>query len=396
MNLELIYDAKKTLENVAKITPITNAVNIAKDFNLYIKMENLQLTGSFKLRGAYNKIMHLSEEEKSRGIVAASAGNHAQGVGFACQKLGIKATIVMPENAPLAKINATRAYGAEVILYGPTFNEAYNYAKRLVNERGATFIEPYDDELVIAGQGTIGLEILDQIKNLDAVFVPLGGGGLVSGIAYAIKSINKNIKVYGVETKNVPSMHESIKQHHVISLNSANTIADGIAVKRPGDITYNICKDYLDDIIEVSEEDIAKTILLLIEKSKIVSEGAGAIAIAACLHNNLDLKGKNVCCVLSGGNIDVTFLSRIIDYALTKSGRKVEINTIVLDKPGQLEKLISLISKTGANILSINHNRISKNADLGYCEVNLTLETFDFEHIQKIIKELEEKGYKIV
>ena len=334
LTFDKLYQAREVLKDVVRTTPINDTSRLADDFELYVKMESLQKTGSFKIRGAYFKIYNLSTEEKECGIIAASAGNHAQGVAYTAKKLGIKATIVMPKDAPLQKINNTSSYGANVILYGNTFQEAYNYAIEFAKENSLTFIEPYDDIDVIAGQGTIGLEILDQCPEVDVIFVPVGGGGLAAGIAYAVKTLKPCCKVYGVEAKNVNSMKKSIENKELTAISNPKTIADGIAVSKVGSLTYDICKNYLDGIIEVEDELTSVAILKLLEKSKIVSEGAGAISVAAALSNQIDLKGKKVVSVLSGGNIDVTLLSRLIDVALRNLGRKVEISTTIPDKPG--------------------------------------------------------------
>lgn len=395
LTFDRLYQAREVLKDVVRTTPINDTSRLADDFELYVKMESLQKTGSFKIRGAYFKIYNLSKEEKECGIIAASAGNHAQGVAYTAKKLGIKATIVMPKDAPLQKVNNTSSYGANVILYGNTFQEAYNYAIELAKENSLTFIEPYDDIDVIAGQGTIGLEILDQCPEVDVIFVPVGGGGLAAGIAYAVKTLKPSCKVYGVEAKNVNSMKKSIENKELTAISNPKTIADGIAVSKVGSLTYDICKKYLDGIIEVEDELTSVAILKLLEKSKIVSEGAGAISVAAALSNQIDLKGKKVVSILSGGNIDVTLLSRLIDVALKNLGRKVEISTTIPDKPGALAHLLEIISKTGANIIRISHNRLSKNVKIGSSAVNIELETLDNDHINGIIEVMENNGFSV-
>ena len=391
MKLDRIQKAKEVLEPIISKTPIVHAGKIHE--NLYIKSENLQGTGAFKLRGAYFKLSNLSDEEKKKGVIAASAGNHAQGVAYSCMKMGIKGTIVMPKTAPLSKIEATRSYGVNVELQGDTFNDAYEYAKNLQEITGAVFIEPFNDEDVIAGQGTIGLEILEKMLDVDTVIVPVGGGGLISGIATAIKSIKPSCRVIGVQSENAPSMKRSLEEGKIIQLESVNTIADGIAVKTPGTLTYDICKQYVDEVVTVSEEEIAAAILVLLEKMKMVAEGAGATSVAAAMFHKVDLENYKVVCVLSGGNIDVNLLSKIIDLGLIKTGRKAVINMDVVDKPGNLSRMIELISKTGANIISVNHNRIQNGILFNKCRVGLVIETNNQEHIQHVMDILEENGY---
>lgn len=395
LTFDKIYQAREVLKDVIRVTPINDTSRLVDDFELYVKMESLQKTGSFKIRGAYFKIFNLTKEEKECGIIAASAGNHAQGVAYTAKKLGINATIVMPKDAPLQKVNNTSSYGANVILYGNTFQEAYQYAIDLSKANKLTFIEPYNDVDVIAGQGTIGLEILDQCPDVDVVFVPVGGGGLAAGIAYAIKTLKPTCKVYGVEAKNVNSMKKSIENNELTSILNPKTIADGIAVSKVGSLTYEICKKYLDGVVEVEDELTSVAILKLLEKSKIVSEGAGAISVAAALSNQVDLKCKKVVSILSGGNIDVTLLSRLIDVALRNLGRKVEISTTIPDKPGALAHLLEIISKTGANIIRISHNRLSKRVKIGSSAVNIELETLDTDHINGIIEVMENNGFSV-
>lgn len=391
MDIKKIEDAREVLQGVIAKTPLVKADKIHS--NLWIKAENLQSTGAFKLRGAYYRLSKLSEEEKNKGVIAASAGNHAQGVAYACQKMGIKGTIVMPKTAPLSKIEATRSYGVNVELQGDTFNDAYEYAKHLKEITGAVFIEPFNDEDVIAGQGTIGLEILDKLDDVDVVLVPIGGGGLISGIACAIKERKPACKVYGVQASGAPSMYESLKQDKIIALPSVFTMADGIAVKTPGTVTYAMCKQYLDGVLLVSEEEIAASILTLLEKMKMVAEGAGAVAVAAAMFSKIDIDNKKCVAVLSGGNIDVNFLSKIIDLGLMKTGRKVILHMNVIDKPGNLSKVIDLISDAGANIVSIDHSRITQEVLSSRCRVEFVIETLSHEHIQEIVKKLEENGY---
>lgn len=393
ISLEMIYDAQRVLRDVARVTPVSSAPKIGD--NIYIKAENLQLTGSFKLRGAYYKIHSLSPEEKAKGVIACSAGNHAQGVALSASKSNIKSIICMPSGAPLSKIEATRNYGAEVVLVPGVYDDAYAKAVQLMEEKGYSFAHPFNDERVIAGQGTIGLEILQQLPEVDAVVVPIGGGGLISGIAYAIKSIKPECKIIGVQASGAPSMYESIKKKAVIELKSVSTIADGIAVKKPGDLTFEFCQKYVDEIVTVTEDEIATAILSLMEGQKTVAEGAGATSVAAVMFNKVDTKGKKVVCVVSGGNIDVNILSRVITKGLNKTGRITEITTKVLDKPGQLINLLQVISETGANVISVNHEREDKKSEINSCVVTMVLETRNTEHVTGIKKSLIEKGYEI-
>ena len=392
MKISKVEEAKRVLEPIISKTPIVHADKIHD--NLWIKAENLQGTGAFKLRGAYYKLSNLTKEEKDKGVIAASAGNHAQGVAYSCMKMGIKGTIVMPKTAPLSKIEATRSYGVDVELQGDTFNDAYEFAKKLQEKTGAVFIEPFNDEDVIAGQGTIGLEILEKMPDVDMVLVPVGGGGLISGIAYAIKTLYPSCKVIGVEAENAPSMKNSLEKKQIVTLNSVNTIADGIAVKTPGTITYDICSKYVDEIVTVSEEEIAAAILTLVEKMKMVAEGAGAVSVAAAMFHKVDIEHNKCISVLSGGNIDVNLLSKIIDLGLMKTGRKAVVNMNVVDKPGNLSKILGIISDTGANTISVNHNRIQYGVSFSQCKVEIVIETNDKKHVKQVLDELNKKGYK--
>lgn len=391
--IDKIKDAKRVLDEVVRETALIPAPAINPDAEIYLKCENLQLTGSFKVRGAYYRIANLTEEEKSHGVIACSAGNHAQGVALAAQKFGIGATICIPSVAPLSKIMATKSYGANVVLCDGVYDDAYAKAVEIQKNEGRTFIHPFNDEDVIAGQGTIGLEILKQLPDADAVIVPIGGGGLISGVASAIKAINPNCKVYGVQAAGAPSMKESLDAGKIVTLDSVNTIADGIAVKTPGTLTFDICSQCVDEVVTVTEEEIAVAILTLIEKQKTVAEGAGATTVAAAMFHKVDIKGKKVVCVVSGGNIDVNILSRVLNKGLIKSGRLLELTTEIVDKPGQLNTLLSLISSTGANILSINHNRYTVDLSVNMCQVDLVLETKSPEHVQNIYELLEANGY---
>lgn len=392
MNISKIVDAKEVLKGIISKTPLVHADKIHD--NLWIKAENLQGTGAFKLRGAYYKLSQLNEEEKSRGVIAASAGNHAQGVAYACMKMGIEGTIVMPKTAPLSKIEATRSYGAHVELQGDTFNDAYEYAKNLQEITGAVFIEPFNDESIIAGQGTIGLEILEKLPDVDTIIVPIGGGGLISGIATAVKMMRPECRIIGVQSEHAPSMKRSLEENEIIKLEEVSTIADGIAVKTPGSITYDICKEYVDEVVTVSEEEIAAAILVLLEKMKMVAEGAGATSVAAAMFNKIDIHNRKCVAVLSGGNIDVNLLSKIIDLGLVKTGRKAVIDMDVMDKPGNLSRVLELISRTGANIISVNHNRIQNGTKFNNCKVELVIETNSQKHIEEVVRLLKDNHYK--
>ena len=393
LTLDMVYDAQKKLKEVARLTPLNPAPAIGE--NVFIKSENLQLTGSFKLRGAFNKISSLTDEEKSRGVIACSAGNHAQGVALSATKNGIKSVICMPAGAPLAKVEATKGFGAEVVLVDGVYDDAAREAERLTKEKGYTFAHPFNDEYVIAGQGTIALEILEQLPDVEQVVVPIGGGGLISGVAYTIKQLKPDCKVIGVQAATVPSMYESWKAGKIVTVPDGNTIADGIHVLTPGSLTFELVEKYVDEVVTVSEDEICAAILTLLEKSKTVAEGAGATPVAACLYNKVDMSKKTVC-VVSGGNVDVTTLNRIITKGMIKTGRIVEIQTKVSDKPGQLNRLLQLIAENGANIMSIVHKREDKAADVNTCVVSLVLETRNEEHVKKLHDSMTAAGYELL
>lgn len=396
LTLDKIYHAAFVLKNVARKTDLIKATKLSDTCELYLKTENLQETGSFKLRGAYYKISQLTDEEKARGIIACSAGNHAQGVAMAAARNGIKAMICMPDGAPLSKIEATKQMGAEICLVKGVYDDAYAKALQLQEETGATFIHPFDDELVIAGQGTIGLEILDELEELDAVVVPIGGGGLISGIAFAIKHLNPDIKIYGVQAAGAASMFESRKAGTPVMLDSAATFADGIAVKQPGENTFRIIDEYVDDIVTVTEDEIAASILALIEKQKVIAEGAGAVAVTAVMFDKLPVRGKKVACVVSGGNIDVNILSRVITRGLVTSGRNVNLTIALTDKPGQLQEVSEIIAGCGGNVVAVHHDRADANMAITSCFLKLALETRDHQQIQEIKNRLDEAGFSLV
>ena len=394
LTLDMVREAQEALRGIARRTPLDRAPKFGE--NVYIKAENLQLTGAFKLRGAYNKIRSLTPEEAARGVIACSAGNHAQGIALSASRLGIKAVICMPAGAPISKVEATRGYGAEVVLVPGVYDDAAAEAERLTKEQGYTFAHPFNDPLVIAGQGTIGLEILDELEDPDAVVVPIGGGGLISGVAYAIKHLNPKVKVYGVQAAGAASMVESQKAGEPIMLDRADTFADGIAVKHPGDLTYELVKEYVDEIVTVTEDEISTAILALLEKQKVIAEGAGAVGVAAVLFHKLPVQGKKVVCIVSGGNIDVNILSRVITRGLVTSGRNVSLTLSLADKPGQLQEVADIISHCGGNVVSVHHDRSDANMSITSCFLKLGLETRDREQIAQIKKELTEAGFHLV
>ena len=394
ISIDMIYDAQNTISNVIRNTPIIATPSIGE--NIYIKSENLQNTGSFKLRGAFYKMKKLTEDERKNGVIACSAGNHAQGVAFAATMNNIKSTICIPAGASLAKIEATKSLGGEVILVPGVYDDAYEKAIELMKEKNLTFVHPFNDERVIAGQGTIGLEIIQQLPDVEAVIVPIGGGGLISGIAYAIKTLKPECKIYGVQAEGAASMYNSIKKNELTTLSEVSTVADGIAIKRPGDLTFEICKNYVDEIVTVSENEISTAILTLMEKNKTVAEGAGAVSVAAALFKKIDIKNKKTVCVVSGGNIDVNIMSRIITKGLIKTGRLTEFTTKVIDKPGHLINLLQLISEQGTNIFSVNHEREHEDSDIGNCIVSMVVETRDLAHKKELLNILKKHNYELL
>jgi len=383
------------MKDVVRKTDLIYASNLPCDGKIYLKTENLQVTGSFKVRGAYYKISQLPEEEKKRGVIACSAGNHAQGVARAATMEGISSKICLPDSAPISKIEATKGFGAEVVLVNGVYDDAYLKAKELAEIEGRSFIHPFDDEDVIAGQGTIGLEILDQLPDMDAVIVPVGGGGLISGIAYVVKCLRPECKVYGVQAAGAPSMAKSVHDGCIEELSSVSTFADGIAVKKPGDLTYELVSKYVDEIVTVTDDEVASAVLTLIEKQKLIAEGAGAVAVAAAMFGKVDLKGKKAVCIVSGGNIDVNILSRVITRGLLKSGRFVNLKVALTDKPGQLELVSKLIAGKGGNVVSVQYNSGEENSDINSCFLYIQVETRDHEQIEEIKSALVENGLKI-
>ena len=396
LTLDKIYHAAYVLKKIARKTDMIAAPLLNQESNIFLKTENLQVTGSFKVRGAYYKISQLSEEEKSKGVIASSAGNHAQGVALAAQENGIPCTICMPDGAPISKVEATKSYGAKVCLVKGAYDEAYEYACKMQKEKGYTFIHPFDDDEVIAGQGTVGLEILDQLPDVDVVLVPVGGGGLISGVAYAIKHLRPECKVYGVQAAGAPSMKDSLEQHQMLTLDGVSTFADGIAVKHPGDLTYELVSQYVDGIVTVTDDETAAAVLALIERQKLIAEGAGAVAVAAAMYNKVDIKGKKTVCLLSGGNIDVNILSRVIARGLMMAGRSSTLTIALEDKPGQLQGVSEVISRCGGDVVSVHYSQADTNMRITSCYIHIGMETRDHAQVEQIKQELSKAGFNIV
>ena len=392
ITIDRIRHAAEVLSSVVRRTDLIRAPRINCDSEIYLKTENLQVTGSFKVRGAYYKISQLTEEEKQRGVIACSAGNHAQGVALGATKNGIKSLICLPAGAPISKIEATKRLGAEVCLVNGVYDDAYAKALELRDQHGYTFVHPFDDELVIAGQGTIGLEIIEQLPDVEAVIVPIGGGGLISGVALALKTLKPDIKIYGVQAAGAPSMEVSVKENKIIRLPSVSTIADGIAVKEPGVNTFKYCCEYVDEIASISDEEVATAILTLIEQHKIIAEGAGAIAVAAAMLNKFPIQGKKTVCLVSGGNVDVPILSRVVKTGLSHVGRSVSLRVELPNKPGKLREILTIIAEHGSNVQRIKLKDSSTNG--GYAEIRL--ETRNHEHIAEIKASLAEQGYNVI
>lgn len=396
VTLEDVKKAQETIKDIVKKTDVLESTKLSSmtGANVYYKCENLQKTGSFKVRGACNKIANLTDEEKANGVIASSAGNHAQGVALGAKMNGIEATIVMPQTAPLAKVTATKSYGANVVLEGLVYDDAYAKALEIQKETGATFLHPFNDEYVIAGQGTIALEIFEQMNNkVDTILCPIGGGGIIAGVAVAAKALNPNVKIIGVQTANIPSMHESMKAGKVTTAFKATSVADGISVKTVGELTFSIVKDLVDDVILVEEGEIAEGLLFLMENQKVVAEGSGAVTTAAILSGKyIPKKNENVVCIISGGNIDINTLNRIIAIGLAKSGRRFSFSTNIKDKPGGLGELTRIIGGEDANIITAN---LSATDEIGVLNANMTLETFDHNHIERIKKAVSEAGFTI-
>ncbi|MBS1971050.1 MAG: threonine ammonia-lyase [Bdellovibrionales bacterium] len=398
VTLEDIRKARETLRNISQNTETDYSVSASKMLGceVFLKFENTQRTGSFKIRGAYNKIINLTPEEKKRGVVASSAGNHAQGVALSAALAGVKATIVMPENAPLTKVNATRGYGAEVILHGEIYDDAYEHARHLEKEKGYVFVHPYEDPYIIAGQGTIGLELHDKLPDLDSVVVPIGGGGLISGISTALKALNPKIRIIGVQSEQAPGMSQLFHHQTPEDRKRISTIADGIAIKKPSKIVYEsfIAKN-VDEVVTVSDDELAEAIVFLLERAKTMTEGSGAAAMAAVMNRQLNL-GKKTCVILSGGNVDLNVIAKIIEKGQIKRGRLAELSVVVDDLPGNLNRLTKAIAEQKANILEVHHDRISQGLFLRETRIDFVLETSSPEHIQKIKQALIAAGGKIL
>lgn len=396
LTLDRVYKASEVLKEIIRDTDMIKAPKINPSADVFLKTENLQVTGSFKVRGSYFKISQLSDEEKRKGVIACSAGNHAQGVALAATKNGIKSTICLPDGAPISKVEATKRYGANVCLVKGVYDDAYNRAIELRDKEGYTFIHPFNDPDVIAGQGTIGLEILRQLPDVDVVVVPIGGGGLISGVAYTIKQLKPSCKVYGVQAQGAPSMEHSVTDGKIETLNAVNTIADGIAVKTPGDLTFELCQKYVDGIVTVSDDEIALAILTLLEQQKLIAEGAGAVPVAAVMNGKIpEIDGKKVCCVVSGGNIDVTILSRVIERGLKMGGRTADIVISLSDRPGQLSGVSRIVAEQGANVVSVNYDSTDLDMNITDCYLKLGVETRNFEHIATVKKALTDAGFKV-
>jgi threonine dehydratase len=391
---EDVIEARKVLRGVAKHTPIKTSRSFSQmtEANVVLKAENLQTTGSFKIRGAYNKMHHLTDAEKKAGVVCSSAGNHAQGVAYSAHVLGLKSTVFMPIFAPPTKVLATRGYGATVVLEGESYDDAYKAARKFADETGSTFVHPFNDDLVIAGQGTIGLEIHEDFPKADVVFVPVGGGGLVSGIAVAMKRLNPQIQIIGVEAAGAPSMKQSVEQGRIIPLSSIATIADGIAVKTPGDRTYALVKEHVDEVVTVDDEEIATALYLLLQRSKLVVEPAGATSLAAILAGKHDVKGRNAVALLSGGNVDLAMLTQIVERGMLREGLMARIVVTIPDKPGFLRNILDVLSVMRANVSSIEHDRTATSVPVGHVNVTITFQTLGKEQVAAIEGELSKLG----
>lgn len=397
MNLDDVLAAREKFKGIVHTTPLdySHTFSTISQNEVYLKLENLQKTGSFKVRGSYNKLSSLSKEELNKGVVAASAGNHAQGVAYSSKMLGIPCTIVMPKGAPLSKVLATKQYGAEVILEGTVFDEALAYALEYCDRVGGTFIHAFDDHDVIVGQGTVGVEIVEQLPDIDAIICPVGGGGLIAGVAMAVKQMNPNIAVYGVQASACPSMKQSLLERKPVMIEATPTMADGIAVKKPGQKNFDIIKDYVDDIVCVDEMEIARTMLMVLERSKLLVEGSGASSLAALLYKKLNLTGKKVTAILSGGNVDVHFISRIIERGLVEAGRFAHFSMTLKDKPGELEKVLSSVTNLNANIQDVNLQHVGRHIYPGFAQLEISVETRNNDHIKELHNVLKNKGYNI-
>ena len=396
LTLDKVYHASYVLKTVIRQADLILAPNLCPGSEIHLKTEYLQITGSFKVRGAYYKMSQLTAEEKAHGVIACSAGNHAQGVALAAAKNEISSLICLPAGAPISKVEATRRYGAQIEMVPGAYDDAYARALQLRDEKGYTFIHPFDDVDVIAGQGTIGLELLEQLPDVDAVIVPIGGGGLCAGVAFAIKSLTPNCKVYGVQAAGAPSLRDALVNGEIATLPAVKTNADGIAVKRPGDKTFEIIRQYVDEVVTVTDDEVATAILALIEQQKLITEGAGAVAVVAAMFHKVPIQGKKVVCLLSGGNIDVTILSRVISRGLLKTGRSADITVALTDKPGQLSAVSKIVSDLGGNVVGVFHDRTELDADIPGCYQRLVMETRDEAHVCQIREAIEAAGFQLM
>ena len=395
VSIEDIYTAEKKLQSVIKKTELIESPVFSNECGntVFIKAENLQVTGAFKIRGAFNKLSKLSDMEKNRGVIASSAGNHAQGIGYAAQLLGIKATVVMPATTPIIKVEATRNYGANVVLYGDSYDEAYKKARELEAEHNYVFVHPFDDLDVILGQGTVALEILNELEDVDEILVPIGGGGLASGIAFAAKMLKPSIRIIGVEPEGACCIKESLANNKITELEKVDTIADGAAVKRPGTLTFEFIREFVDEVIAVSDFDIAEAILLLIEKHKLITEGAGALSLAGL--KKLSSKNKKVVCLVSGGNIDILTISAIINKALVFRGRLFCFTINLPDKPGELLHVAKIISELNANVIKLDHNQSKVMDSFKQVQLEVTVETNGHSHVEEIEAAFQKNGIDI-
>ncbi len=395
LTLEKIEEARSRLAGVASLTPLDYSVTFSAitGNTVYLKLENMQKTGSFKIRGAYNKIMSLNEEERLRGVIAASAGNHAQGVAYAAGRAGLRCTVVMPAGAPISKVMATRGYGADVILAEGGYDEAFQHAVELQAKSGATLVHSFNDPDIISGQGTIAMELLEQLPEIEAILVPVGGGGLIAGIAFVLKKVKPGVRIIGVQAGGAPSMFLSFKEGALTGCRETCTFADGIAIRQPGDITFSVIKEYVDEIVTVDDEEIASSVLMLLERSKLVVEGAGAVGLAALIHKKTGLISAKTVVLLSGGNIDVNILSIIIERGLVKTGRYARLRVMVTDQPGNLRKLLDVVADARANVIAVSHDRIRPCIPLKQAEVILVLETRNRDHLEQIMELLSRIGY---
>ena len=391
-----VRDARQVVAEVADHTPLLTSTTFSRfcDAEVYLKAENLQRTGSFKIRGAINRVVNIPKAQRHAGVVAASAGNHAQGVALACRQAGVPCTVVMPKGASIAKVEATKNYGSQVVPQGDSFGEAEAEARRLAEDNRLTFIAAFDDPDVIAGQGTIALEVLEDLPDVEAVVVPVGGGGLISGVALVLKELQPRVKVYGVQVEAAPAATTAFHEERIVTMSPTPTIADGIAVGRPGDLTFPLMKKYVDDMVTVSEEEISHAMVLLLERAKVVVEGAGAAGLAALLAKRLPCQSQKVVTILSGGNVDALLMKRILDHGLAHAGRYLALRVIVLDRPGELARLLAAISNAEANVIEVSHHRKDINLPMGQIQVDITLETRDARHVEHVSSTLQQSGYR--